>query len=172
MRYPMRLAQGRRAPADRARETALSERGRIAGIDFGTKRIGIATADLETRIAFPHEVYARQNPAADAEYFRRLVREERLCRFVVGLPIHLNGRESQKSFQARQFGDWLGQATGLGVEFFDERFTSAEAESMLLEAELTKRQRQARIDKLAAQIMLAAYLESGGHSEPPAALDD
>lgn len=150
----------------------MSERGRIAGIDYGTKRIGIATADLEVRIAFPHETYARQNLATDAEFFRRLARDERLCRFVVGLPIHLDGRESQKSIEAEQFGQWLGKITSVPVEYFDERFTSFEAESLLLDAELTKKQRKARIDKLAAQIMLTAYLEAGGKQEPPRGLGD
>src|SRR5690242_10599807 len=74
---------------------------RIAGIDFGTVRIGIATADLEVGIASPFENYTRRSELADADYFRRLASEERIGRFVVGLPIHLHGGESQKSTEAR-----------------------------------------------------------------------
>lgn len=146
--------------------------GWIAGVDFGTVRIGIALADPEVRIATPFENYTRRNPALDAEYFRRLVREERIARFVVGLPVHLSGAESQKSHEARQFGAWLAETTGLAVEYFDERFTSSEAAEHLREANLTKKQRKARLDKLAAQIMLAAYLESKSATDRPQGLND
>jgi putative Holliday junction resolvase len=141
---------------------------RIAGIDYGTVRIGIATADLSVGIAGPYETYNRRSERLDAEYFRRLATEERIGRFVVGLPVHLSGGESQKSREARVFGDWLQQLTGVPVEYFDERYTSAEAEEMLLGAGLTKKRRKERLDQLAAQIMLTAYLEAGakGQDEP------
>jgi putative Holliday junction resolvase len=89
-----------------------------------------------------------------------MVKEEGVQAFVVGLPVHLSGYESQKSIEARAFGKWLGEATGLEVEFFDERFTSKEALAHLERAELTKKKRKARLDMVAAQIMLTAYLES------------
>ncbi|HEV3417117.1 MAG TPA: Holliday junction resolvase RuvX [Pirellulales bacterium] len=147
--------------------------GRLAGIDYGTARIGIAVTDPEQRLASPLENYTRRGEAADAAYFKRLATEERIARFVVGLPIHLDGRESQKSAEARQFGAWLERATGIPVVFFDERFTSAEAEHHLTAAKLTKKKRKARLDKLAAQIMLSAYLESGDSGqERPKGLDD
>jgi putative holliday junction resolvase len=133
---------------------------RIAGIDYGTVRIGIATADTETRIASPLDNYTRRNAPLDGEYFKRLAKEERIAKFIVGLPVHLDGRESQKSNEARQFGQWLTALTGVPVEYFDERFTSSEAEQHLLDAGFTKDQRKRRLDKLAAQIMLTAYLES------------
>lgn len=139
--------------------------GRIAGIDYGTVRIGIATADLEIGIASPYETYTRRSPALDAEYFRTLAREERLLRFVVGLPVHTSGHDSQKSQEARKFGQWLGETTGLPVEYFDERYTSHEAEQILGQANFTKKRRKARIDQLAAQIMLSAYLEAGARGQ-------
>jgi putative Holliday junction resolvase len=146
---------------------------RLAGIDYGTVRVGIALADTEIGIAGPYENYTRRSPALDAEYFRRLAREARVSRFIVGLPIHLDGRESAKSTEARRFGQWLAETTALPVEFFDERFTTTEAESLLATAGLSKKQRKARLDKLAAQIMLSAYLEARGRtSEPPRGLDD
>jgi putative holliday junction resolvase len=138
---------------------------RIAGIDYGTVRIGIATADLSVGIAGPFETYARRSERLDAEYFRRLASEERIDRFVVGLPVHLSGGESQKSREARVFGDWLAAITGVAVEYFDERYTSAEAEEMLLSAGLTKKRRKERLDQLAAQIMLTAYLEAGARGQ-------
>jgi len=138
---------------------------RIAGIDYGTVRIGVALADLEVGIASPYENYTRRTKSLDSEYFARLAREERIDKFVVGLPVHLHGGESQKSAEARAFGAWLGEVTGVPVEFFDERFTTSEADELLGAAKLTKKQRQARRDQLAAQIMLTAYLESGGRGQ-------
>ena len=105
----------------------------------------------------PTSVATRQ---ADRKRFQRLVQEEQITRFIVGLPVHLDGRESQKSTEARRFGQWLAEATGVPVEFFDERFTTHEAERYLAAAQLSKKKRKARLDKLAAQIMLTAYLES------------
>ena len=145
---------------------------RIAGIDYGTVRIGIALASTEIGIAGPFENYTRRSPKLDAEYFRTFAKDERIDRFVVGLPVHLHGGESQKSTEARAFGKWLGELTSVPVEYFDERFTTSEADELLSSRKLTKKQRQARRDQLAAQIMLTAYLESGGKSQPsPESID-
>lgn len=145
---------------------------RIAGIDYGTVRIGVALADADVGIASPLATHARQNAELDARYFRQLVTQEEISKFVVGLPVHLDGGESQKSHEARAFGAWLANETGVPVEYFDERFTTAQADELLALGELTKKKRKARRDQLAAQIMLAAYLESGGHSqEAPLPID-
>jgi len=146
--------------------------GRIAGIDYGTVRLGIALSDARRTLASPYENYTRRSTQVDAERLRRLAVEECITLFVVGLPVHLDGRESQKSREARQFGQWLAEITGVPVEFFDERFSTAEAEKVLGAAELTKKQRKARLDKLAAQILLTAYLEAGGATTTPTGLDD
>ncbi len=145
---------------------------RIAGIDYGTVRIGIALANTEVGIAGPFDNYSRRSPALDSDYFKTLAKEERIDRFVVGLPVHLHGGESQKSTEARAFGKWLREATGVPVEYFDERFTTSEADELLSGRKLTKKQRQARRDQLAAQIMLTAYLESGARNQPsPESID-
>jgi putative Holliday junction resolvase len=146
--------------------------GRVAGIDYGHVRIGVAITDERRSLASPLANYNRRGQLADATWFRQLAAQERVIRFVVGLPVHLDGRESQKSQEARRFGAWLAEATGVEVEFFDERFTSAQAEELLLGAELTKKRRKARLDMLAAQIMLSAWLESRGRGQAPAPLAD
>jgi putative Holliday junction resolvase len=146
--------------------------GRIGGIDYGTVRIGIAISDPRRSIASPLENYTRRTPALDSQRFVRLAGEEDVVLWVVGLPVHLDGRESAKSLEARRFGQWLAAETGIPVEFFDERFTSSEAEQFLLQAELTSKRRKKRLDMLAAQIMLSAYLESATKGQdPPRALD-
>jgi putative Holliday junction resolvase len=145
---------------------------RIAGIDYGTVRIGIALADTDVGIATPLANYTRRTGELDADYFRTLADEEKIGRFIVGLPVHLDGRESQKSHESRAFGEWLTNVTGIPVQFFDERFTTAEADELLGETHLTKKQRKARRDQLAAQIMLTAYLESGARGqETPRGID-
>jgi putative Holliday junction resolvase len=133
--------------------------GRVAGIDYGHVRIGIAISDPERKIVSPLENYTRRGAELDAQRFRRLVAEEGVVLFVVGLPLHMDGRESEKSAEARQFGQWLVGLTGLPVEFYDERLTSREAEQILLAADMTRKRRKKRLDMLAAQIILSAYLE-------------
>lgn len=146
----------------------VSQRGRIAGVDYGTVRIGIAIGDLEVGMATPLENYSRRSERLDAEYFQTLAKEERLVRWVVGLPVHLHGGESQKSKEAREFGQWLTEKTGVPTEFYDERYTSSEAKDLLRQSNLSPKQRKAKLDALAAQIMLTAYLESGakGQEDP------
>ena len=146
--------------------------GRIAGIDYGTVRIGIALSDPGRTLASPVENYTRRGTQQDAARFCRLVAEEDVTLFVVGLPVHLDGNESQKSIEARQFGQWLASTTEVPVEFFDERFTSIEAEQSLWGANLTHKRRKKRRDMVAAQMMLSAYLESNRKGEdPPGSLD-
>lgn len=152
---------------------SLPKVGRIAAIDYGTVRLGVAVTDPDQRLASPLENYTRRGEAQDARWLAELAAQERLVGIVVGLPVHTNGLESQKSLEARRFGAWLQQVTSLPVCYFDERYTTAHAEDLLRTAEFTKKRRKERLDKLAAQILLTAYLESSsrGLSEPQA-LDD
>jgi putative Holliday junction resolvase len=151
---------------------ALPRTGRLAAIDYGTVRIGVAITDPDQRLASPLENYTRRGAEADARWLAQLASRERIVGFVVGLPVHTSGHESQKSAEARKFGKWVGELTGLPVRFFDERYTSAHAEALLLDAELTKKRRKERLDKLAAQILLAAYLESSRGEAEPGAIED
>lgn len=151
---------------------SLPRQGRLAAIDYGTVRLGVAITDPDQRLASPLENYTRRGAAADAKWLAELAAAERIVGFVIGLPIHTSGNESQKSAEARKFGQWVGEVTGLPVVFFDERYTTAHAEALLLDAELTKKRRKERLDKLAAQILLTAYLESSRTAEESKPLDD
>ncbi|MCH2182892.1 MAG: Holliday junction resolvase RuvX [Mariniblastus sp.] len=141
-------------------ETVLPSRGRLAGIDFGTVRIGVAVSDPDQIIASPLETYHCRTPEQDAVFFQELVVREEICGFVVGLPVHMSGDESQKSEEARAFGAWLGAQTGLPVDWMDERYTTAFARESLANSGLRGKSRKARLDKIAAQLILATYLES------------
>lgn len=149
----------------------LPDRGRLAGIDFGTVRIGVAVTDPDRVLASPLDNYTRRGREADAQYFRRLVAEERIAGFVVGLPVHSSGEESRISREAREFGRWLQEITDRPVTFYDERYSSAQADAFLLDAELSKKKRRRRLDMVAAQLLLAAYLEAS-HRGAPGPLDD
>jgi putative Holliday junction resolvase len=139
----------------------VSARTRLLGIDYGTKRVGLAVSDADRKIASPLTTYERGDREADASFFLRLIETEEIGQLVVGLPIHLSGDESAKSTEARAFGKWLHEVTGLPVAFADERFSTVEAESALWDAGLTHKKRKARRDRLAAQILLQTYIEAG-----------
>ena len=94
---------------------SLPRTGRLAGIDYGTVRIGIAITDPAQSLASPLEILTRRDKFQDERYFLRLAEQERLAGFVVGLPVHTSGEESQKSFEAREFAKWLAEATKLPV---------------------------------------------------------
>jgi putative Holliday junction resolvase len=146
----------------------VSEPSRLLGVDYGTVRVGLAVSDAGRKIASPLAVWERRGPARDAEYFRALVAAEEVAALVVGLPVHLDGREGAKAVEARAFGRWLAETTGLPVVFWDERFSTVEAESALWQAGLTHKRRKARRDRVAAQILLQAYLDAGCPGEPAA----
>jgi putative Holliday junction resolvase len=135
-------------------------KGRLLGIDFGTVRVGIAVSDSEQFIASPLSVYRRVDSEKDALHFRKLVISEEVVGFVVGLPIHMSGDEGQKAKEARAFGAWLAETTGLDGEYWDERYTTVDADEFMIAAGLTPKQRNERRDKVAAQILLQAYLDS------------
>ena len=144
----------------------MSAATRLLGVDFGSKRVGLSVSDADRKIAFPLTTYARRGRDQDAAYFRGLVGEEEVGGLVVGLPVHTDGREGQKAAEARAFGGWLGEVTGLPVVFWDERFTTVEAESALWEAGLTHKQRKQRRDRVAAQMLLQVYLDAGCPANP------
>jgi len=146
--------------------------GRVAGIDFGRVRIGVALSDPGRRIASPYQTYQRRSPQEDARWFRRLVSDQEVRLFVVGLPVHTDGTESTLSRAARRFGQWLQEVTGVPVVFFDERFSTQWADQALRQAGIRGKKRRQKVDKLAAQILLAAYLESGGRSAAAGPLED
>jgi putative Holliday junction resolvase len=146
----------------------VSARTRLLAVDYGAVRVGLAVSDAGRTIASPLVTHERGDKERDALYFRKLVESKEIGQVVVGLPVHLDGREGQKAVQARAYGQWVGEVTGLPVVFWDERFSTAEAESALWDAGLTHKRRKQRRDRVAAQIILQAYLDAGCLPEPTA----
>jgi putative holliday junction resolvase len=136
-------------------------KGRLLGVDFGTVRVGLAVSDRDRILASPLATYTRRDPVADAAYFKQVVATEEIVGLIVGLPMHTDGREGVKAREAREYGAWLGTVTGLPVSFADERFTTVHAEAALWNAGLTHKRRKDRRDRVAAQMLLQAYIDSG-----------
>lgn len=148
------------------------ELGRVAGIDFGTVRVGIAISDYGRIIASPLDTYVRRSEPQDAAFFKRLIENEQIVRFVLGLPVHLDGGIGEKAEEAIAFGKWLHDVTGLEVDFIDERFSSVEADTYMNFANLSRKKRKNSRDRIAAQILLTTYLETGCVSNRnPGAID-
>ena len=134
--------------------------GRLAAVDYGRRRIGVAVCDGRRMLASPlcvHETTGDRD--RDAAFFRGLAAEEELVGFVVGLPVHADGRASDMSRESERFGAWLGGVTGLPVVFHDERFTSGEAARLLAGVGLSRGRKKQRSDAVAAQVILASWLE-------------
>jgi putative Holliday junction resolvase len=131
---------------------------RYLGLDPGERRIGVALSDPLGIIAQPHVVLDRRRGSVLDE-IRAICTEHSVETIVVGLPTSLSGVEASAAERARVFGDEVAGATGCEVVFFDERFTTVQAESALLEGGMKRRQRRETVDKIAAAVMLQGYLD-------------
>jgi len=151
--------------------TAFPRRGRLLGIDFGTKRVGLALSNPDQSIASPLETLELRDAAQNARALQKVVKEYSIAGLVVGLPVHMSGDEGSKAKEARAFGTWASERTGLPVVYHDERYTTALAEEQLWEAQLTHKQRKARRDKVAAQMLLQGYLDGTRDDSAPGPLN-
>lgn len=138
---------------------------RILGIDYGERRVGLALSDPTGMIASPLPTLKRRKgkrpPVAPVA---RLVEEHEVAEIVVGLPLTLDGEESDWTREVRAFGEALGKRTGRPVAFQDERMTSVRAERAVRSIGLGKQKREEkeRIDAAAAMLILQAYLDARG----------
>ncbi len=141
---------------------------RALGIDLGTKRIGVALADQAGTVATPYEVLIRSGERSrDHRAIAALAEEAGVEVVVVGLPLALDGRETAAAQAARQEASELATATGLPVELWDERLTTVTADRDLLAAGLDAKARRKVVDKVAAAIMLQAWLDRRRTAIPP-----
>ncbi|WP_025209057.1 Holliday junction resolvase RuvX [Hippea sp. KM1] len=133
---------------------------RVLGIDYGTKKIGIAISDQTNTIALPHGVID-----ADEECFSKIeeiVRENNITRIVVGMPITLKGEKGKRALETEGFIEELSNRIG-GVEIieWDERMSTRFSERILNKANIKGRKNKKKvIDKIAATFILQGYLDS------------
>ncbi len=131
---------------------------RILGLDPGERRVGVALSDPTGTIASPHSVIDRRSVEL-TEAVRSLCEEHDVDQIVVGLPTGLSGVEGPSAKAARTVGTSVADATGLPVEYQDERFTTVTAEAALLEGGVRRAKRRDVRDKVAAAVILQTYLD-------------
>ena len=136
----------------------MTERATILGIDPGTRRIGLAIADLETRFAQPMEVIEGSSDAIATIVSRAL--ERGAVKIVVGKPVGLSGRSGPAVEEQAAFLERLRAATDIPVEEYDERLTTVVAEAALRAAGTKAKNRAEIRDAVAAQVMLQGFLDA------------
>ncbi len=134
--------------------------GRILGFDFGDRRIGVALSDPLGVTAQPLTTLERASWKNDLGRIGDLVRQHEVVRIVVGMPLSMDGGRNERVRLTEEFMDRLRDKTGLPVEPWDERLTTVQAERTLLEGDVSRAGRRRAIDRLAAVILLQAYLDA------------
>jgi putative Holliday junction resolvase len=145
---------------------------RTLGLDVGTKTIGVAASDALGLTAQAVTTVRRTSLKADLAALAELVREYEVERFVVGLPLNMDGTEGPRAEATRRFVEALTQALGLPVEFWDERLSTVAATRTLLEADLSRAKRRQVIDQMAAQFILQGWLDARQLAPRPSLDDD
>lgn len=133
---------------------------RVLGIDLGSVRIGLALSDAGGVLATPHSVLRRaKRRELDHEAIKAIVDEWEVERIVVGLPLSLDGSVGKAAKAALREADELGVVTGVPVETYDERLTTVSAHQVLREQGVAGADRKDVVDKVAAAVLLQAWLD-------------
>jgi len=133
---------------------------RIAALDVGQARIGVAVSDELGITAQGIGVVKRVGGRRDLEALAAMLAPYTPVKLVVGLPLNMNGSEGPQAERVRRFAGAVAEHLGLPLDFWDERLTTVAAERTLLEADLSRSRRRQVIDKVAATIILQGYLAS------------
>jgi putative holliday junction resolvase len=151
-----------------------SEKGkpqRVLGLDVGARRIGLAVTDPLGITAQGLETLERKNKKRDFAYLNRVLREYEVKEIVVGLPLRMSGQEGTQSEKIRIFAAELEKKFGLPVHLWDERLTSAEANRLLRDSELSIEKRAKAVDRMAAVLILQGWMERNGVNSGSSELD-
>jgi putative Holliday junction resolvase len=135
---------------------------RALGLDVGSKTIGVALTDEAGIAAHPLRVIARKGTDSDVSTIQTLVAEHDIRDIVIGMPFELSGKLGHRAKRVQEFADALRTRLGDAVKLHeqDERFTTAEAERVLLDADLSRQRRKQVIDQQAAALILQAWLDA------------
>ncbi|CUX22575.1 putative Holliday junction resolvase [Agrobacterium deltaense Zutra 3/1] len=131
----------------------------IAGLDLGTKTIGLAMSDLSRRFATPRPVIKRVKFTQDAEVLLAFAEKEKVFAFIIGLPMNMDGSAGPRVQATRAFVRTMGEKTALPFIFWDERLSTVAAERALLEMDVSRAKRAERIDSAAASFILQGALD-------------
>ncbi|WP_216665286.1 Holliday junction resolvase RuvX [Pseudoruegeria sp. HB172150] len=135
----------------------------IAGLDLGTKTIGVAVSDVFLSVATPLETIKRKKFTEDAARLLQIIENRNLGGLVLGLPVNMDGTEGPRSQSTRAFARNLERLTDLPITFWDERLSTVAAERALLEADTSRRRRAEVIDHVAAGFILQGVLDRLRH---------
>ncbi len=139
--------------------TGISQQ-RVLGLDVGLRRIGLAVSDSLGITAQGLETLQRRNKRQDFEKLRTIVENYGITGFVVGYPLRMSGVEGRQAEKIKQFAEELGRRFHLPVHLWDERLTSAEANRILRESEVSIQRRAAAVDRMAAVLILQSWMEA------------
>ncbi|GAA4534140.1 Holliday junction resolvase RuvX [Chelativorans composti] len=139
--------------------SALPPRGIVAGIDLGTKTIGLAVSDPSLSLASPRPVIMRKKFSQDAETLLAQLARENAAALVVGLPVNMDGSAGPRVQSTKAFVRNLMPMTGLPIVFWDERLSTVAAERALLEMDVSRAKRATRIDSAAAAFILQGAID-------------
>ncbi len=131
----------------------------LLGLDVGDVRIGVAISDILGSGAHPLCTLTRTNRQRDMTAIGDLVSIHNVERIIIGLPVSLDGTLGTQAEKVQQFGNRLSQTLGITVEYFDERFTTTEAEEILDKVEIDSKNRKNIIDQVSAVIILDEYMQ-------------
>jgi putative holliday junction resolvase len=134
--------------------------GRILGLDVGTRRIGVAISDPLGITAQGLETLQRSNKRREFAVLENLIRQHDVREIVVGLPLRMSGAEGVQSGKMQAFAEELRKRFRLPVHLWDERLTSAEANRLLRETDLSIEKRAKAVDRMAAILILQGWMES------------
>ncbi len=167
---PVRSAEVGRESGGRAYNRLVSDLrgkpdrpvGRVLGLDVGSRRIGVAVSDLLGITAQGLETLQRRNKREDLAALERVIRQYEVREIVVGLPLRMSGAEGTQSDKMQVFAEELRKRFRLPVHLWDERLTSAEANRLLRETELSIEKRAKAVDRMAAVLILQGWMEGRG----------
>ncbi|MEH3092696.1 Holliday junction resolvase RuvX [Agrobacterium tumefaciens] len=131
----------------------------IAGLDLGTKTIGLAMSDLSRRFATPRPVLKRIKFTQDAALLLDFAAKEKVAAFVIGLPMNMDGSAGPRVQATRAFVRSMSEKTDIPFVFWDERLSTVAAERALLEMDVSRAKRAERIDSAAASFILQGALD-------------
>ncbi len=134
--------------------------GKVLGLDVGSKTIGVAVSDPLGFTAQGLETIRRKNKRLDFEQLETLIRKYSVSEIVVGLPLRMSGAEGTQSEKMRAFAEDLRKKFSLPVHLWDERLTSAEANRVLRESEMSIQRRGEVVDRMAAVLILQSWMEA------------
>jgi putative holliday junction resolvase len=150
-------------PIEHSQGPLIQSAGRILGLDVGSRRIGLAISDPLGITAQGLQTLQRRNKRHDFAALERLIRDYGVCEIVVGLPLRMSGAEGIQSEKMQGFAEELRKRFQLPVHLWDERLTSAEANRLLRETELSIEKRAKAVDRMAAILILQGWMESRRH---------